>query len=105
MTSVATGALLGRGIYDPTEAARLVRVHPDTLSRWTTGDGALVTPAFERFFDFEDLVSLLVIGELWRRQVPTNEIRRGIDVLAKELRVARPLAHIDAPTRLATVGR
>lgn len=104
MTEVRS-ELIGRGIYDPTEAARLVRVHPETLARWTTGKRPLVKPAFERFFDFEDLVSLLVIGELWRRNVDTNEIRRGIEVLAEELGVDRPLAHIDAPKRLATVGR
>ena len=75
--TVMTGALLGRGIYDPTEAARLVRVHPETLTRWTSGAGALLTPAFDGFFDFEDLVSLLVIGELWRRSVPVTEIRQG----------------------------
>lgn len=102
---VSSSALLGRGIYDPTEAARLLRVHPDTLARWTTGKHPLVSPAFERFFDFEDLVSLLFISELWRRNVHTNEIRRGIEVLAGELGVDRPLAHIDAPRRLATVGR
>jgi uncharacterized protein (DUF433 family)/DNA-binding transcriptional MerR regulator len=100
-----TSSLIGRGIYDPTEAARLVRVHPDTLDRWTTGKRPLVTPAFERFFDFEDLVSLLVIAELWRRGVQTSEIRRGVEVLAEVLDVDRPLAHIDAPKRLATVGR
>jgi uncharacterized protein (DUF433 family)/DNA-binding transcriptional MerR regulator len=102
---VGSSALLGRGIYDPTEAARLLRVHTDTLARWTTGENPLVVPAFERFFDFEDLVSLLVISELWRRNVHTKEIRRGIKVLAEELGVERPLAHIDAPSRLATVGR
>lgn len=105
MTSVGSSALLGRGIYDPAEAARLLRVHPETLARWTTGKHPLVEPAFERFFDFEDLVSLLVISELWRRNVPTDEIRWGVEVLAKELGVARPLAHIDAPKRLATVGK
>lgn len=100
-----TSSLIGRGIYDPSEAARLVRVHPDTLTRWTTGERPLVTPAFERFFDFEDLVSLLVIGELWRRGVHTREIRRGIEVFAEELGVDRPLAHVEAPKRLATAGR
>lgn len=102
---MAAPPLLGRGIYDPTEAARLLRVHPETLARWTTGPHPLVAPAFGRFFDFEDLVSLLVLSELWRRQVPTKEIRRGIEVLAKELDVPRPLAHIEAPKRLATVGK
>jgi len=104
MTNV-TSALIGRGIYDPTEAAHLVRVHPAVLTRWTTGKQSLVTPAFERFFDFEDLISLLVIAELWRRNVQTSEIRRGIEVLADEFGVDRPLAHIDASKRLATVGK
>lgn len=96
--------VVGRGVYDPTEAARLVMVHPETLARWSTGQHALVTPAFGQFFDFEDLVSLLVISQLWRRNVPTGEIGRGIEVLAEELEVDRPLAHVDAPRRLATVG-
>ncbi len=104
MTNV-TSALIGRGIYDPTEAAHLVRVHSAVLTRWTTGRQSLVTPAFERFFDFEDLISLLVIAELWRRNVQTSEIRRGIEVLADEFGVDRPLAHVDASKRLATVGK
>lgn len=104
MTIVARSILLGRGIYDPTEAARLLRVHPGTLARWTAGTKPLVKPAFGGFFDFEDLVSLLVISELWRRSVPTNEIRAGVEALARQLNVGRPLAHMDAPKRLATVG-
>src|SRR4051812_45162132 len=103
--SVGELALLGRGIYDPTEAARLLRVHPETLARWATGSDPLVKPTFNAFFDFEDLVSLLVIAELWRRNIPIVEIRRGIQALAEELGVEKPLAHIDAPRRLATVGR
>ena len=103
--TVMTSTLLGRGIYDPTEAARLARVHPETIARWTTGKNPLVRPSFERFFDFEDLVSLLVIAQLWRRSVPTDEIRLGITSLQQELGVERPLAHEEAPQKLATVGR
>lgn len=97
--------LIGRGIYDPSEVARLARVHPDTLARWTKGRQPLVPPTFDRFFDFEDLVSLLIVAELHRRSVPTTEIRLGIEKLADELGVGKPLAHIDARDRLATVGR
>jgi uncharacterized protein (DUF433 family) len=104
MTTV-TSELVGRGVYDPTEAARLVMVHPDTLVRWTTGPRPLVTPAFGQFFDFEDLVSLLIIAQLWRRNVPTSEIRTGIEALALELGVDRPLAHVEARERLATAGK
>lgn len=104
MTSVTT-TVISRGIYDPIEVARLVRVHPDTIARWTTGKRPIVAPSFESFFDFEDLVSLLVIAQLWRRHVPTDEIRKGVEALADELGVERPLAHVDAPERLATVGK
>jgi len=83
---------------------RLIRVHPETLAGWTTSKDPLVMPAFERFFDFEDLISLLVIAELRRRHVASGEIRLGIEALAAELDVERPLAHIDAPNHLATVG-
>ena len=62
-------------------------------------------PAIERFFDFEDFISLLVIAELRRRHVASGEIRLGIEALAAELDVERPLAHIDAPNHLATVGK
>lgn len=100
-----SAAVIGRGIYDPSEVARLARVHPTTLVRWTKGQHPLVSPAFDRFFDFEDLVSLLVISELHRRKVPTAEIRIGVEKLANELGVDRPLAHIDAANRIATVGK
>jgi uncharacterized protein (DUF433 family) len=102
--AIVARPLIGRGIYDATEAVRLTRVHPDVLARWTTGKDPLVTPALGQLFDFEDLVSLLVIAQLWRRNVHTDEIRRGIAALRDELGVDRPLAHIDAPQRLATVG-
>ncbi len=100
-----TEALIGRGIYDPSEVARLARVHPETLARWTKSKKPLVAPSFDRFFDFEDLVRLLIVAELHRRNVPTVEIRTGIEKLGKELGVDRPLAHIEARDRIATVGR
>jgi uncharacterized protein (DUF433 family) len=105
MTVARSSSVLGRGLYDPLEVARLARLHPETLARWTTGANALVTRSHERFFDFEDLVSLLIVSELWHRHVALDEIRHGIEVLAGELGVDRPLAHIDARERLATVGR
>lgn len=106
MSSPSEASFLDRGIYDANEVARLVRVHPEKLARWTTGGSPLVRPSFEqRLFDFEDLVSLLIIAELRRRHVELDEIRVGIEVLRDKLEVERPLAHIDARRRLATVGR
>lgn len=97
--------LLGRGIYAGADVARLVRMHPEALARWTAGPGAVVPPSLGRAFDFGDLVSLLVISRLRRRGVRADEIKRGVGALADALGVVRPLAHIDASRRLGTVGR
>lgn len=106
MSPLAEASFLDRGIYDVNEMARLVRVRPERLARWTTGPLPLVRPSFEeRLFDFEDLISLLIIVELRRRDVELAEIRVGIEALRDKLEVERPLAHIDARERLATVGR
>ncbi len=97
-------SLLGRGIYSSREAARLIQAHPELVARWTTkrkGKRALVEPSQGDLFSFHDLISLLVVKELWDRKVTTDEIRAGEDFLAQELNTERPLAHRD----LATVGR
>lgn len=97
--------LLGRGIYSGVDVARLVRMHPEALARWTAGGEAVVPPSLGPAFDFGDLVSLLVISRLRHRGVRADEIKRGVGALAEALGVVRPLAHIDASRRLGTVGR
>ncbi len=97
--------LVGRGIYDPTEAARLLRVSPGVLAGWTTGRWPVLRPSGGAWFDFADLVSLLVVVELRRRRVPLGEIRRGTAALVRTLGIERPLAHLDVGRGLATAGR
>lgn len=92
--------LLGRGIYDLVEAARLIRRDPETVARWTRGKQPLYPIAATRFLSFLDLVSLLVISELVDRAVPRREIRAGADYLAKTLNTDYPFAH----EQLATAG-
>ena len=65
-----TEPLLGRGIYDIAEAARIVRRHPDTVARWTRGTDPLNHVESDRIISFLDLISLWVISELIRRGVP-----------------------------------
>ena len=97
--------MLGRGVYDLNEAARLTRPPPGTLARWCSGTRPLLTLAYAQLFDFEDLVGLLVIAELRHRKVPRSEIWTGIRKLMEVLGVDRPLAHVDAPSQLATSGK
>ena len=72
-----TEPLLGRGIYDVAEVARIVRRHPETVARWTRGTDPLHHVESGRIVSFLDVISLWVISELIRRGVPKREIRVG----------------------------
>ena len=95
-----TEPLLGRGIYDIAEAARIVRSHPETVARWTRGSDPLHHVESDRIISFLDLISLWVISELIRRGVPRREIRAGGAYVAGNVGTDFPFAHRD----LATVG-
>ncbi len=95
-----TEPLLGRGIYDIAEAARIVRRHPDTVARWTRGTNPLHHVESDRIISFLDLISLWVISELIRRGVPRREIRAGGEYVTTHVGTNYPFAHQE----LATVG-
>ncbi len=95
-----TESLLGRGIYDIAEAARIVRRHPDTVAGWTRGTDPLHRVESDRIISFLDLISLWVISELIRRGVPRREITAGGEYVAGNVGTNYPFAHQD----LATVG-
>lgn len=90
--------LLGAGIYDLTEAARLVGRAADTIARWVSGAGALHRVRDAKILNFLDIISLLVISELVRRRVPKPEIREGGKVLSRQLNTDYPFAHKDIAT-------
>ena len=95
-----TEPLLGRGIYDVAEVARIVRRDPDTVARWTRGADPLHHVESDRIISFLDLISLWVISELIRRGVPRREIRAGGEYVAEHVGTNYPFAHQD----IATVG-
>ena len=92
--------LMGKGIYDLVEAARLVRRQPDTIARWTRGDQPLHAVSDPLLLCFLDVISLFVISKLRDRGVPLGEIRSGGEYLAEKLGTAYPFAH----QQVATVG-
>jgi len=107
-----TALLLGRGIYDLNELARLTGRSPDEVSGWalpaTAGRHqreALLLPAEGRLFSFLDLVTAIVCAELRGRGVPLGKVRDAREHLADRLHVDRPFAHKEGLRRLATVGR
>lgn len=95
-----SGPLLGRGVYDIAEVARIVRRHPDTVARWARGAVPLHRVGSDRIMCFLDLISLWVISELIRRRVPRREIRSGGEYVATRVGTNYPFAHQE----LATVG-
>jgi uncharacterized protein (DUF433 family) len=60
----------------------------------------LIEPSHGDLFTFVDLVSLLVMSELYKRGVSTDDLRAGGAFLVRELQTERPFAH----ETLATVG-
>lgn len=90
--------LLGAGIYDLMEAARLVGRATDTIARWVSGAGALHRVRDAKILNFLDIISLLVISELLRRRVPKPKIREGGEYLSRQLNTDYPFAHKDIAT-------
>ena len=92
--------LLGRGIYDIAEAARILGRHPETIARWARGHHPLHPVEHDRIITFLDLISLWAISELIRRGVPRRDVRAGAEYVAKKAGTDYPFAHEE----LATVG-
>lgn len=98
-----TPRLLGQGIYDVVEVARLTGRDPQTILAWTTdrpGRPALLRPDVPGVYTFVDLISLNVISELRKRGVSRRDILRAKEFLESKLGTDRPFAH----RGLATVG-
>lgn len=92
--------LLGKGIYDLVEAARIIKRNPDTIGGWTKGGDPLHPVARDRILSFLDLISLWVISELLKRRVSRRDIKSGRDYAADQVGTEYPFAH----RGLATVG-
>ena len=92
--------LLGKGIYDLVEAARMIRRDPYTVAQWTQEEEPLHAVPDSPFLCFLDVISLYVISEFRRRNVSVKEIRRGSEYLTDKLHIPYPFAH----QQLATAG-
>ncbi len=100
--------LIGRGIYDSDEIARLAGVSPRDVSRWAgspSHGGGLLFPADRRLFTFWDLVTARVTATLLQRRVPLANIRDARNHLKSAVDTDWPLAHYGVLNRIANVGR
>ena len=86
-------SLMGRGIYDVAEIARLTSRPPGVIVRWVSGAGALHQVPEDAVMNFRDLISLLVISRAVRTGLPESKIGECRKYLSKSLNARDALAH------------
>lgn len=104
-----TKSLLGSGVYDTGEVARLLAERVERIVAWATPAGyhgsAIVAPSLGWAFSFVDLVSLAVVRELSKRNVAEADLRSGVAFLKERTGIPHPLADRATVERLATSGK
>ena len=97
--------ILGRGVYAPSEAARLVGLAAGKLNRWVGDEarGALWQNAFRSVTDsrelsFLDLQQLRVVARLREAGVPLQAVRKGLIAARDVIAGTTPFAHLALKT-------
>ena len=94
-------AILGKGVYTPKEAARLVGTSAQQVLRWTRGSGPNepLWTAHYQFLDddvteisFLDLIEIRVVSALRRASISMQSIRFAISFAREKYGIQRPLA-------------
>lgn len=85
ITDQAYAQMLGRGVYTPREASKLLGMRSATVRAWIKGRKSS-GPVFRRDYDeldggevllsFQDLIELWVVDQLRRRGMPLQRIRK-----------------------------
>lgn len=100
--------LIGRGIYDADDIARLVGIQVRDVSRWASKPdhgGGLLFATDRRLFTFWDLITARTTATMLSRGVTLVNLRAARDHLAVRVATDWPLAHFAVLDRLANVGR
>ena len=93
--------ILGRGVYPPREAARLVGTNTQQVLRWTRGSGSNgpLWRAHYQFLDddtteisFIDLIEVRVVSAMRKAHISLQSIRFAISFAQEKFGIARPLA-------------
>lgn len=94
--------ILGKGIYTPREAARLVGMKPQDVRRWTRGSGPTL-PLWNAYYQdlddsseisFLDLIEVRVVSSLRKNGVTLQAIRYAIEFAESRFGIERPLASL-----------
>lgn len=105
------GVILGRGIYSPREAARLIGGTSQEVLRWTRGSGASdpIWRAHYQFLgdtteiSFLDMIELRVVRALRLRDISLQAIKYAIALATEKFLVERPLSSLAFKTDGAEV--
>lgn len=98
--------ILGKGIYSPRQAARLVGGTPQEVLRWTRGSGP-IAPLWEAYYQeiedttelsFADLIEVRVVRALRRQGISLQAVRYAIAVAQDKYGIERPLSSQDFKT-------
>lgn len=102
-------SLLGCGVYDANEIARLLAESADRIVSWSTpdarGNPGIVQLVQERTFSFSDLVSFAIASQLRRRGVSDRHLRHGITELRRITGTEVPLARRSILESTGTSGK
>lgn len=95
------GVVIGKGIYEVPEAARLISVNPAQLRRWVRPAGADGSSLIQLDYakedgrvamSFHDLVETFIIARMLERGIKYSTIRKARHILAERFRTLHPLA-------------
>ncbi|WP_187431020.1 hypothetical protein ROLI_034420 [Roseobacter fucihabitans] len=92
--------IIGRGVYTPRQAARLIGSSPQHVLRWTRGSGPNepLWHAHYQFIDdsteisFNDLIELRVVEAMRRAGISLQSIRYAIEIAQDKFDIKKPLA-------------
>ena len=99
--------MLGHGLYDAAEVARLLGHDLEWVVRWSTDSAsgpAIVAPTFDRWFSFSDLVAFRVALLVRDKHISDRHLRKGVDTLRNRSGLSQPLADQEVIAQLATSG-
>lgn len=98
--------ILGKGIYSPRQAARLVGGTPQEVLRWTRGSGP-TPPLWQAYYQeiedttelsFADLIEVRVVKALRKQGISLQAIRYAISFAQDKYGIERPLSSQDFKT-------
>ena len=92
--------ILGKGVYTPREAARLVGINPQQVLNWTRGNTCRkpLWNAHYQFLDdditdisFLDLIEVRVVSAMRKANISLQSIRFAISIVQDKFEIERPL--------------